>query len=105
MYKDSQQDREYPAHAAPIGTIVKSKFRKNLWGVIRDARVTHLDMDDREIISYDVRWHPPLTSNFGNDNAPTVMDLLGLDFFSGVEMEYDLIYLLDPKKEYNFATK
>jgi len=105
MYKDSQQSKDYPAHAAPAGTIVKSKHRQDIWGVIKDAKVTHLDVDNREIISYDVRWCPPFVPTFGGNNAPTVMDLLGLDFFSGTEIEYDLIYLLNPDKEYNFVSK
>ena len=96
---------EYPKGAVPVGTLVRSKARPELWGVITDALITHMDMDDQEILSYDVRWHFPSNSPFEVKTQPTVADILGFDFFTGEEMEYNLIYLLDPNKEYDFATK
>ena len=109
MFRDSQNknNKDYPRGAVPIGTLVRSKARPQLWGVIQDALITHMDMDDQEVLSYEVRWQFPSESGFGYDSnpQPTVADILGLDFFAGSEMEYDLIYLLDPNKEYNFESK
>ena len=107
MKRNSQNiiNTDYPKGAVPIGTLVRSKARPDLWGVINDALVTHMDMDDQEVLSYEVRWCFPSNSSFTAQTQPTVADILGLDFFTGAEMEYNLIYLLDPNKEYDFATK
>jgi len=107
MLRDSQSNiiTDYPKGAVPIGTLVRSKARPELWGVINDALVTHLDMDDQEVLSYEVRWCFPSNSGLTVNTQPTVADILGLDFFTDAEMEYNLIYLLDPNKEYDFAAK
>ena len=56
MIRDSQNNfnEGYPKGAVPIGTLVRSKARPELWGVINDALVTHMDMDDQEVLSYEV---------------------------------------------------
>ena len=107
MLIDGQQKNlnDYPSGAVPPGTLVRSKARPDLWGVVIGAQPTHVDMSDQEVLSYEVRWHFPKKSNFGYSSQITVADLLGLDFFNGSEIEYNLIYILDPKKEYNFAPK
>ena len=107
MLRDSQSNiiTDYPKGAVPIGTLVRSKARPELWGVICDALVTHMDMDDQEVLSYEVRWCFPSNSGLTAKTQPTVADILGLEFFTGAEMEYNLIYLLDPNKEYDFATE
>jgi hypothetical protein len=109
MVRASQDktEEDYPKGAVPIGTIVRSKARPELWGVIQDTLVTHMDMDNQEVLSYEVRWQFPSDSGYGYDSnpRPTVADIMGLDFFASSEMEYNLIYLLNPNKEYNLATK
>ena len=57
MFRDSQNkdNKDYPRGAVPIGTLVRSKARPQLWGVIQDALITHMDMDDQEVLSYEVR--------------------------------------------------
>ena len=61
MFRDSQNknNKDYPRGAVPIGTLVRSKVRPQLWGVIQDALVAHVDMDDQEVLSYGVRWQFP----------------------------------------------
>jgi hypothetical protein len=105
MPRDSQNPiiAERPKSAVPAGTIVKSMDHPNVWGVIGEAKITHLDMTGKPVVSYQVSWSRPAPPAIGAaPQRPTVMDVLGLDLFTALEMEYDLIYFLDPSKDHSY---